>query len=266
LHTEIWESYGFNRVNGSFPFQTLDEFCASHSIERIDLIKIDTDGFEIRILTGGRKSLMTFKPVVIVESETDARSGQYKNKVIELLSDYGYLHLGTLDGNNEIFCHAQDLRVNEFKRAIKRPFKINDGFLARLTFSPKISIETSEVSELKFRTIKPKSRANMTRLFRQKYFKTSGIPWDYAAVSKITDLKPHGFILKGFILGSDANTICISENDENLFTLVLPSGYYSSVLVPFPRYSSKSGIKIVLRNGPSERKSYFFNFRILTLF
>jgi FkbM family methyltransferase len=46
---------------------TLDNYCRTEKIERIDLIKIDAEGYEINVLTGARDTLRKFKPVVILE-------------------------------------------------------------------------------------------------------------------------------------------------------------------------------------------------------
>ena len=37
--------------------ETLDNFCATHHIDRIDLLKIDTQGFELPVLRGGARLL-----------------------------------------------------------------------------------------------------------------------------------------------------------------------------------------------------------------
>ena len=46
---------------------TIDDFCREREIPRIDLIKIDTDGFEYFILRGAKKSLGKFLPYIIFE-------------------------------------------------------------------------------------------------------------------------------------------------------------------------------------------------------
>ena len=46
---------------------TIDDFCKEREIPRIDLIKIDTDGFEYSILRGAKKSLGRFLPYIIFE-------------------------------------------------------------------------------------------------------------------------------------------------------------------------------------------------------
>ena len=46
---------------------TLNEFCTSNGITRIDFIKIDTDGHEFEILQGAQDVIKKFRPFVILE-------------------------------------------------------------------------------------------------------------------------------------------------------------------------------------------------------
>lgn len=42
---------------GRVEVQTLDDFCAEHEVARIDLLKIDTEGHELSVLTGAERML-----------------------------------------------------------------------------------------------------------------------------------------------------------------------------------------------------------------
>jgi FkbM family methyltransferase len=46
---------------------TLDSFVHNRGIDRVDLIKIDTDGYELEVLKGAADSLCRFRPIVIFE-------------------------------------------------------------------------------------------------------------------------------------------------------------------------------------------------------
>lgn len=65
---------------------TLDYFVKEKNIQKLDLIKIDTDGYELEVLKGGKHILATLRPKVIFEV------GQYimKEKKISF-SDYSSL-------------------------------------------------------------------------------------------------------------------------------------------------------------------------------
>lgn len=53
------------------PTITLDEYVANNSIEKIDLIKIDTEGTEHNILAGASKVLDEYRPLIICETNFD---------------------------------------------------------------------------------------------------------------------------------------------------------------------------------------------------
>ncbi|MEI8340585.1 MAG: FkbM family methyltransferase [Verrucomicrobiota bacterium] len=46
---------------------TLDRFVEEHGIQRLDAMKIDVEGAEMRVFAGARRTLETFKPVLVVE-------------------------------------------------------------------------------------------------------------------------------------------------------------------------------------------------------
>ena len=49
------------------PCRTLDDIVAERNLSRIDLIKIDVEGFEREVLLGGRATLMRYRPKLIIE-------------------------------------------------------------------------------------------------------------------------------------------------------------------------------------------------------
>ncbi|HVN94915.1 MAG TPA: FkbM family methyltransferase [Syntrophorhabdaceae bacterium] len=65
---------------------TLDEFCESRNIEKVDLIKIDVEGAETFVLKGGTATLNSSSPYVIVEV-LNAEVAYYLN---HLLGNMGY--------------------------------------------------------------------------------------------------------------------------------------------------------------------------------
>lgn len=51
----------------STEMRTLDSYVTGHDIRRVDLIKLDVDGFEGKVIRGARETLSRFKPVIIME-------------------------------------------------------------------------------------------------------------------------------------------------------------------------------------------------------
>lgn len=50
------------------PVLTLDRYCRTQAIDRLDLIKIDTEGRELAVITGARECISRFRPLIIVEA------------------------------------------------------------------------------------------------------------------------------------------------------------------------------------------------------
>ena len=49
------------------PSVTLDEFCQVNQIQKIDFVKIDTDGHEFEILKGAKATFAKYRPAIIME-------------------------------------------------------------------------------------------------------------------------------------------------------------------------------------------------------
>jgi FkbM family methyltransferase len=79
---------------------SLDDFCIENQISRVDLIKIDTDGHELQVLTGARKTLAGRAPCLIFEmglyslNERQIGFEQYFN----YLKSLGYVLINSKNG------------------------------------------------------------------------------------------------------------------------------------------------------------------------
>lgn len=71
---------------------TLDEFCSARNLERIDLIKIDTDGHEFDVLKGAQEIMVKYHPQIIFELGlyTMEERGITFDDFCELLLPIGY--------------------------------------------------------------------------------------------------------------------------------------------------------------------------------
>jgi FkbM family methyltransferase len=71
---------------------TLDEFVSERKLERIDLIKIDVEGFDLNVLRGGQQSIERFRPTLFIElSHANLREqGDHPAALVKWLYDRGY--------------------------------------------------------------------------------------------------------------------------------------------------------------------------------
>jgi FkbM family methyltransferase len=80
------------RPGGDVAVTSLDRFCARTSLDRLDLVKIDAEGAELRILRGGRGALERFRPPLLLElnAPTLEREDASPGEVLSLLRSLEY--------------------------------------------------------------------------------------------------------------------------------------------------------------------------------
>ncbi len=71
----------------------LDKFVVRENIQKIDLIKIDTEGTEHLILNGGRQTISQFKPIIICETLFH----QIEKELESIMKSHGYEFYNHLD-------------------------------------------------------------------------------------------------------------------------------------------------------------------------
>ncbi|MBB5956403.1 FkbM family methyltransferase [Saccharothrix tamanrassetensis] len=71
---------------------TLDRFCAANGIERLDFVKADVEGAELRVLQGGADTIERFRPKLLLEVEERhvRRFGYRSQDLVEWLAERGY--------------------------------------------------------------------------------------------------------------------------------------------------------------------------------
>ncbi len=71
---------------------TLDEAAAALPLERLDFIKADIEGYELRLIRGARKTLQRFKPALLIEFDATrlARAGDSIESIWNELLALGY--------------------------------------------------------------------------------------------------------------------------------------------------------------------------------
>jgi hypothetical protein len=71
---------------------TLDSFCTQHQISKLDFVKIDVEGYEERLLLGGRQTIGSFGPAILIEFDPPKlqRAGSSVDRLAALLRSFGY--------------------------------------------------------------------------------------------------------------------------------------------------------------------------------
>lgn len=70
---------------------------------RVKLLKIDTEGMELKVLKGGKNLIRKYKPILVVEINHDPGSEEYKNIVTYLDENLGYTLLINFMSNETMY-------------------------------------------------------------------------------------------------------------------------------------------------------------------
>lgn len=86
--TYLSQSEGENEIE-AIP---MDAFTSQQSFGRIDLIKIDVEGFEVNVLKGAKNTIIKHKPLLFIEVNDHnlKRSGSSAHELVNLLKEYHY--------------------------------------------------------------------------------------------------------------------------------------------------------------------------------
>lgn len=74
------------------PAETLDGFCATLGLDRLDFLKVDVEGAELQVLEGGRDAIRRWRPSLLLEIEArhTARYGYRPEDLVNRLARLGY--------------------------------------------------------------------------------------------------------------------------------------------------------------------------------
>jgi len=99
---------------------TLDDYVNTNKISNIDLIKIDVDGYEYKVIRGGYNSIKRFKPAIIIELGrfTLKRHGDNLEDLVDLLISLDYS-----------FYSENDLKVYRNRDEILKAVPDNDEII-----------------------------------------------------------------------------------------------------------------------------------------
>ena len=123
-----FDSESVARKSVRIEVDTLDHFVHEHNIAEIDLLKIDTEGFEVFVLKGGAELIASGKIHAIICEAGFMRSNKrntYFGDINDLLEQHGYAlfgiyemgHLGFKNGKHygNLLYISKDYRENTYK-------------------------------------------------------------------------------------------------------------------------------------------------------
>ncbi len=95
--------------------ETLDDLGTRLGVARVDVMKIDVEGAELKLLSGGRRLLATCRPALLIEANNEAlkRQGTSTQALVELLVSLGYqIHVFNESGMTEPWTPGNPLSEN----------------------------------------------------------------------------------------------------------------------------------------------------------
>jgi FkbM family methyltransferase len=87
-----WYGMDLTQRDGGFvEVRTLDEICAEHAIDRIDVLKIDVQGYELKVIRGGERALGRTANLIIEVEFVPVYAGQAPAAgILRELEDRGF--------------------------------------------------------------------------------------------------------------------------------------------------------------------------------
>lgn len=110
---KVYRIWGKPSESATYSLSTLDDFVQGLDLESLDLIKIDTDGFELDILKGAALTLERYNPWLMIEFSYALNTrGHEVGHLLERLVELGYKEALLLDGNNLVLRKSNEILDN----------------------------------------------------------------------------------------------------------------------------------------------------------
>lgn len=111
-----------NTISGNYDTKTLDQLATDFNIQRLDWVKIDVEGAEEHVILGGLKTIIKFKPKLIIECHTFL-DAELKDKIKKLLSSVADYDFEEIDRPPCVFLYATP-KENSKPIVKSKPMKI----------------------------------------------------------------------------------------------------------------------------------------------
>lgn len=110
---------------------SMDHFVSEKGLERVDLIKIDIEGYELEALAGGLKTIAKYRPVILLESFLTPEKEEF---IHSILRDYDYYVL--LPSADGILSTAKELLKSNGLNFLLVPTKLTRSFVSLKDIKP----------------------------------------------------------------------------------------------------------------------------------
>ena len=88
---------------------SLDEYVSENSIKELDLLKVDVEGFEPKVIEGAMKTIKKFRPTILIEILNDDIGEFIENKLKNL--DYLFFDI---DDSKNLVKRSMHIRKSSF--------------------------------------------------------------------------------------------------------------------------------------------------------
>jgi len=115
-----WESKNINKY--SIECITIDNFISENNIDKLDLIKIDTEATEDKVLLGAMASIIKFQPIIICE----VLPNKIEAEIFKIIKSINYLIYQHIEDQNNL------VLVDKFNFSLNRNFIFVPDFKVHL--------------------------------------------------------------------------------------------------------------------------------------
>lgn len=250
----IFMNWGAPAITRSWGFTSLDDFVSERELERVDLIKIDTDGYELEVLRGAHETLSRFQPKLIIEiNHALATRDVSSSDIFEFVLDHRYDNCVILDRENYLFTSnwrlgkpwpaRLALAIESRNPEPESEYRVEGGVQEAL------KLELLEVNGARVIETSPGMSVQFT-----------GEAWAYAGQMSLPDYLPNGFGLRavgelagghlGILVTTLDGRLALSPEsvvkDQGAFEVLIPPTWQGPGLLVF-RTTSRQPLSFMLK-------------------
>ncbi|MBW4660808.1 MAG: FkbM family methyltransferase [Drouetiella hepatica Uher 2000/2452] len=119
------------------PVTRLDTFIQQHSIEEVDLLKVDAKGYGLQVLKSAGNALSVIKNIIVeVQKVPLYVNSSSKKEVLEYLTDRGFRLISSQLQSNDLEENLEFVRVNRYASSNSEPsqYELNAPYIGKIRF------------------------------------------------------------------------------------------------------------------------------------